>query len=91
MFIERLKHTLRRGKLGREDIKAVHDDDLIGFLRSLGLLHDIRSGKIRCKFCHDPIDIEKIQAVFPDSGSISLVCNKEQCIKQFLDYPGVNK
>ena len=65
MFIARLRHTLKINKLHKEDIKAVHDDDLEGFLSSLGLLHDVQSGKIRCKFCREKLNLDTIQIVLP--------------------------
>lgn len=86
MFLERLRHTMNLKRLHKEDIKAVHDDDLKGFLSSLGLLHDVKSGKIKCKFCHERLNLDSVQLVLPDSGSINIVCNREQCIMKYLDY-----
>lgn len=91
MFLNRLQYAIRRSRPPKEDIKAVHDDDLEGFLSSIGLLHNVRAGKVRCKFCKESLDLESIQAVFPESGSVSVVCNRERCINDFPSYLGSSK
>lgn len=90
MLIDRIRNAFTRGKLRNEEINAVHDDDLESLLSSLGLIHDIRTGDARCKFCRDVVDLDSIQAILPDSGMISIVCNKGPCIRKFLDYSGEN-
>ncbi len=91
MFLNRVRYAIRRSRPLKEDIKAVHDDDLEGFLSSIGLLHNVRAGKARCKFCRESLDLESIQAVFPESGSVSVVCNRQHCINSFLSYLGGSK
>lgn len=91
MLLKRLQYAIRRGRMPKEGMKAVHDDDLEGFLSSIRLLHKVRAGKVRCKFCREILDLESIQAVFPESGSVSVVCSREQCIKDFLSYLGGSK
>ncbi len=86
MLTKRLQSAVRRARLPRESIAAVHDDDLRNFLASIGATNDVASGKIHCKFCRDPITLETLQAVFPDSGSISYVCQKQSCLRQFIKY-----
>jgi len=86
MYIKQIQRVLKRGAIDKEKIKAVHDDDLENFLSSIGLLNDIKSEKIRCKFCSENITLETLQAIFPDSGSINAICNKKSCIKKFVDY-----
>ncbi len=83
---KRFEYAFRQSKRPLEHITAVHDDDLEDFLASIGILNKIKSGKVHCKFCKDVIDIRNLQSVFPDSGSIGVVCNKEYCIRMFLDY-----
>jgi hypothetical protein len=50
----------------KNTISAVHDDDLMEFLSSLGVLSDIKNGKARCKFCHKVVTLDNLTAVFPD-------------------------
>ncbi len=82
----KLKNLLRQSKIQRESISAVHDDDLSDFLTSIGAIHDIEAGKLRCKFCRDTLNFDNIQAIIPDSGNISYVCNKPQCIHDLMAY-----
>jgi hypothetical protein len=82
----KLKNLLRQSRIPRESISAVHDDDLNSFLTSIGAIHDIEEGKISCKFCGDKIDFGNIQAVLPDSGNISFICNKPSCVHDLIAY-----
>ena len=86
MLRKRIDYAIRAKSLHHHTIAAVHDDDLEPFLASLGLMHDLRTGRLKCKFCGDTLQLESLQAVFPDSGSISLVCTKDSCELAFLDY-----
>jgi len=61
-------------------IAAVHDDDLVGFLDSLGVLSDVKRGDARCKFCRQVISLDNLVAVFPESGDIKFVCDKPGCL-----------
>lgn len=85
-MLRQFKHLLHRTRVRQESISAVHDDDLENFLTSIGAIHDINSGKIKCKFCKDMITIESIQAVIPDSGSVSYICNKPKCVQDLILY-----
>ena len=87
-MLKKMKHTMKRGLINKENLKAVHDDDLEGFLKNISLYQNITSGKTRCKFCGEKITISNLYAVFPDSGTINVVCNNKSCIPQFLDYSG---
>ena len=64
-------------------VKAVHDDQLIGYLRSLGLDPDGVLG--RCKFCGDPVTIEDLTALFPQGGDLKVICHKRECIAGVQD------
>lgn len=61
-------------------ISAVHDDDLVGFLDSLGVLSDVKRGEVRCKFCREIISLDNLVAVFPESGDIKFVCDRPGCL-----------
>ena len=67
-----------------EPLKAVHDDDLDILLDRLGLSGELRAGRLRCKVCEDTITRDTLQALFPDSGIIRVICSKPLCMKQFL-------
>ena len=81
-----LNRIIRFGAINKEKIKAVHDDDLEKFLGDIGMLRNLSKGKIHCKFCGDIINLDSLQAIFPDSGTINVICNKKICIRKFLDY-----
>jgi len=86
MKIKDLNRIIRLGAINKEKMNAVHDDDLERFLGDIGMLRNIKSKKTRCKFCGDIISLESLQAIFPDSGTINMICNKKICVKKFLDY-----
>jgi hypothetical protein len=63
-----------------QTLKAVHDADLEGVLRGLDILHDFTVGKLTCKFCADVITTENLHAIFPESGSVKLSCDRPPCV-----------
>lgn len=63
-------------------IRAVYEDDLLKFLTNIGILSDIRAGRMPCKFCGDPVSLNTLHAVFPESGTIFTVCSKSSCIME---------
>ncbi len=85
-MLKRFIHRIERARTRKETLSAVHDDDLIALLQSLGVLHDLEAGNIRCKFCRDQINLDSLQALIPDSGSVSFVCKKPTCIRLFINY-----
>lgn len=78
-------------KQDREVIKAVHDNNLESFLRSLGIYENLIGGKIKCKFCSVIISLENLSSIFPDSGSIKLSCDKPGCINKLNTYINEHK
>ncbi len=69
--------------MDKKEIKAVHDDDLETLLSNLNILNDVKSGKKKCRFCGCVIDLDNLEAIFPDSGDIKFVCSNPECLKQF--------
>lgn len=65
-------------------IKAVHDDDLLGLLESLELLNKFNAGKLKCAFCDETISHENLHSLYPDGGTIKLVCNKPSCVSALM-------
>lgn len=65
---------------GKLRVKAVYDDDLGRYLASLGI--DASSGALgRCKFCNQIVTYDNLAALFPQSGSLKLVCDHAQCLR----------
>jgi hypothetical protein len=73
-------------KRDREKLKAISDDKLIVLLKNLGLYQDVIDGKIKCKFCGEKVTLDGISAIFPDSGSIKLACDKPACIARLNEF-----
>jgi len=67
-------------------VHAVHDDDLQAVLDALGLAAAFAKGELRCKFCGDVVTWDNLHSLFPDGGSIKLVCDKPECSKALLQY-----
>lgn len=70
----------------KRKIRAVHDDDLGKLLKDLNIYQDVLEGKKKCKFCEVKITLDNLQALYPDSGNISLICDKVECLKSFNMY-----
>ena len=62
-------------------LKAVHDVDLVGVLRRLGIYRDVVEGRCRCFACGRRITMENLGAMFrtPD-GRLHLVCDDVRCL-----------
>ncbi len=82
----RLLAETRRGglELERNQIRAVHDDDLRAYLRSLGVLGD-DGMRTACKYCREIVPVDRVAAVFPLGGSIKVACDKPECQAQLLE------
>lgn len=63
-------------------LKAVHDDDLITLLSSLGVYDDVCDEKIECLFCGEKISINNIGAIIPFYGEIKFSCNSPICLNK---------
>ncbi len=68
----------------KKKLRAVHDDDLEMVMEKLGIASKFRAGKLKCAFCGDVLTLDNLHSIFPDSGSIKLVCSKPECIKQLM-------
>ena len=69
----------RRTTEHAETLKAVHDDDLIAYLRSLGV--DTTQPTLEpCKFCRQDVTLDNLAALFPESGALKLVCDRPSCL-----------
>lgn len=73
-------------KRGYQSINAVHENDLEGFLDSVGLLQDFQNGSLKCKFCRDPIDKQNIYSIVKDSDTYKAVCSKAQCVSALMEF-----
>lgn len=66
--------------MDRKTLRAVHDDDLVAFLRHVGLLDDLQAGRVVCRYCEDPLNLQTLEAIYPEHGQIRAVCSKPSCL-----------
>lgn len=67
-------------------LNAVHDDDLIALLKSLNLLEKIKNGEVKCKFTKEIITLDNLHSIFPEEGTIKVVCDTPEAIKSLSEY-----
>lgn len=67
-------------------LSAVHDDDLIALLKSLNLLEKIKNGEVKCKFTKEIITLDNLHSIFPEEGTIKVVCDTPEAIKSLSEY-----
>jgi hypothetical protein len=73
----------------RTKIQAVSDDNLEDLLISLGILDELRAGKIMCVECGEKITLETLQLTSMTDGKVIICCNKPECITKFaLEHAG---
>ena len=63
-------------------LKAVYEDDLIGYLKSVGLYDDVVGGKHLCVYCGNKITIENLEVIVPKGDKVDIVCNNKNCLNQ---------
>ena len=66
----------------KSQIKAVYDDDLIKYLKSIGLYEKIMAKQIRCIYCGNYITIANLEIIVPGTNKVKIVCNNKNCINQ---------
>lgn len=67
-----------------DKIKAIHSDDMEKYLESLGVLEDIKAGKIVCSICSKQITIDNITCIYPEDKQIKFCCNKSGCYESLI-------
>ena len=82
--MDQLRSSERRHSMTYGTLPAVHDDDLREYLESLGLLADLEAERLRCKLCGDAVSLLNLHALFPDSGTIGVICDRADCIKKLV-------
>lgn len=67
-------------------IKAVYEDKFQLFLQNIGVYENVVAGTEKCKFCSQPITLDNIASVFPESGTVKFVCDTPECIHKMNNY-----
>lgn len=65
--------------LERKSLKAVHDADLESVLADLGLLAELKEGRLRCAICGCSVSEENLRCIFPQGAEIKVCCDKPDC------------
>ena len=76
------KQGVRTVKDGK--ITAVHNDDLVNFLKSIKEYDKIMQGRVLCYFCEKVITLDNIQSIFPLDNEVRYCCNSEECVKLLI-------
>lgn len=71
-------------------IKAVHDNDLLELLKSLGIYDSIVQDDFKCYFCGDDITINNIASIIPNNKDISISCTKKECYRKLIRIGEIN-
>lgn len=66
----------------KNKLKAIYEDDLIGYLKSVGLYDDIVAGKHKCKYCGHSITLENLEIIVPQNDGAEFVCSNKNCLNQ---------
>ena len=61
-------------------LKAVHDDDLEGFLRSLGEWDGFINGDKKCRWCDVVITRDNLYSIYPVLMEITYCCHEPSCV-----------
>lgn len=69
-----------------KQVSAVHERDLDNLLTRFGVKEKFDSGQMKCKFCGTVVTRENIHSVLPESGEVSVICDKPKCITALLGY-----
>ncbi len=76
----RIKNIFKR--LQKSNIKAVHDSDLQDVLTSLGVFEKVSNGNATCTFCNTNVNLDNLEAVYKERGSIKFICSKDDCVSK---------
>ena len=66
----------------KNKLKAVYDDDLVDYLKSLNLYDGVTEGKFLCKYCGNRITIESLEVMVPKGNKVEFICDNENCLNQ---------
>lgn len=81
-----MNKSKRRGYSLMKDsqLKAVHDDDLVTLLKTLGSYDGVSSGQCHCYFCKNTITLDNIGSIFPLNGEVQFSCDSPVCLTELV-------
>lgn len=60
-------------------MKAVHDDDLVKLLKSLNVYENVIAGKYECLLCKRSITLDNIDSIVPFEQTVQFTCDDPSC------------
>lgn len=70
----------------KKQVNAIHEKDLEGVIRNIGLWQKLEGGELKCKFCKTTITLENLYSIIPESGMFNTICDRPECIAQLNMY-----
>ena len=71
--------TSRRRYGKPEIVRAVHEDDLEGLLRSLGILQPLLAGTLQCAVCGKVVTMSAVGCILPQQDKVVVSCDSPEC------------
>jgi len=68
----------------KEAIRAIHDDEVANFFRSIGLLKELEEGKLHCAICGDPLTTASFRAATRVHSQPIFSCDRPSCYMTFI-------
>lgn len=72
-------------------IKAVYDADLEALLTSLGVIDDVKAGKLHCVFCGNTINLDNLDGIIPHNNEVVFSCNAPACRLKLISKENTNE
>ena len=69
----------------QKPLRAVHDADLEGVLRNLGLLESLRQGQLQCGVCGNRVTLETLRCIYPEGTKIKVCCDRPECFEKAFE------
>lgn len=70
-------------------LSAVYEDDVVEFLRRVGLLEVIEAGTLVCAICNQGVTLQNFRAAYPSGEDILVCCDKIDCFDRFAGAFGI--
>lgn len=68
-----------RKKLKEHKLKAIHEHDIMAFIKNIGLSTDLKEGRLRCAFCKCSITEDNVGGFYISDGKIKVYCDNLKC------------
>jgi len=76
--------------INKGEIKAVHDKDLVTFLKSIGEYDAVMNKRRKCFFCNDIITFDNILSIFPLNNKVQYCCKNPECYQSLMERKKIN-